>query len=48
MLAVRAPKPGTWTTHQVLARNWQALSVGGITADRAPVEILAEHLDMFR
>jgi hypothetical protein len=48
MLAARAPKPGNWFLHQALARNWHWLSVSGILADRAPVEILAEHLEMYR
>ena len=48
MLAIRAPKAGNWFPHQALARNWHWLSVSGIMADRAPVEILAEHLEMYR
>jgi hypothetical protein len=48
MLANRAPKHGNWFTHQALARNWHWLSVSGIAADRPSVEILAEHLEMYR
>jgi hypothetical protein len=48
MLANRAPKLGNWFVHQALARNWHWMSVNGILADRAPIEILAEHLEMYR
>lgn len=48
MLSARAPKDGKWSVHHALARNWEWLSVRGITADRPAVEVLAEHLDMYR
>lgn len=48
MLSSPAPKPGNWFLHQALARNWHWLSVSGILADRPPVEVLAEHLGMYR
>ncbi len=48
MLSARVPKAGNWFVHHAIARNWEWLSVSGIMADRPAVEILAEHLEMYR
>lgn len=48
MLSARVPKAGNWLVHHAIARNWEWLSVSGIMADRPAVEILAEHLEMYR
>ena len=48
MLSERAPKTGNWFVHHTLARSWQWLSVRGIMMDRPAVEVLAEHLEMYR
>lgn len=48
LLSAPAPKPGNWFIHQALARTWHWLSVSGIAADRPAVEVLAEHLEMYR
>jgi hypothetical protein len=48
MLSSPAPKPGNWFLQQALAKTWHYLSVSGIMADHAPVEVLMEHLEMYR